>query len=99
LLPAPHDRLIGIIDRLIVTTDRVHAVDFKSNATIPDRPDAVPEGLLRQMGAYGAALETIYPGRAVDLSLLWTRGPRLMTLPRDLVMAALRRGVAGQGEA
>lgn len=99
LLPTPHHRLTGVIDRLVVTTDRVHAVDFKSNATIPDRPDTVPEGLLRQMGAYAAALEYLYPGRSVDVSLLWTRGPRLMPLPRDLVMAALRRAAAGPGAA
>jgi ATP-dependent helicase/nuclease subunit A len=99
LLPAPHDRLTGVIDRLIVTPDRVHAIDYKSNATMPDRADTVPEGLLRQMGAYGVALETLYPGREVDLSLLWTRGPRLMPLPRDLVMAALRRAVTDPGAA
>jgi len=91
VLPAPHDRLSGTIDRLVVTPNRVLAVDFKSNATIPDTPDAVPEGILRQMGAYAAALEAIYPDHAVDVALLWTRGPRMMPLPRDLVMAALRR--------
>jgi len=94
LLPTPHDRLTGVIDRLIVASDRVRAIDYKSNATIPDGPHAVPEGLLRQMGAYAAALETLYPGRDVEVALLWTRGPRLMPLPRDLVMAALRRAAA-----
>lgn len=91
LLPAPHDQLSGTIDRLVVTPDRVLAVDFKSNATIPDAPGAVPEGILRQMGAYAAALEAIYSDRIIDVALLWTRGPRMMPLPRDLVMAALHR--------
>ncbi len=99
LLPAPHDRLSGTIDRLVLTQDRVLAVDFKSNATIPESPDMVPEGILRQMGAYAAALEVIYPDRAVDVALLWTRAPRLMTLAPDLVMAALHRARGGPGAA
>ena len=82
-------RLHGIIDRLIVTPDRVLAVDFKSNATVPDRPAACPDGLLRQMGAYAHALAQIYPGRQVDTALLWTRTASLMPLPHDLVYGAL----------
>jgi ATP-dependent helicase/nuclease subunit A len=84
-------RLIGTIDRLIVDPDRVLAVDYKSNAAIPGRPEDVPEGLLRQMGAYAHALAQIWPGRRIETALLWTRGPRLMVLPTDLVMAALHR--------
>ncbi len=79
------------IDRLVVTPQRVTVIDFKSNRLVPDTPGNVPEGLLRQMGAYAALLEPLYPGRAVEVAILWTEGPRLMPLPRDLVMAALRR--------
>ncbi|PQO24385.1 double-strand break repair helicase AddA [Rhodobacteraceae bacterium WD3A24] len=82
-------RMLGVIDRLAIAPDRVLAVDFKSNAVIPDRAEAVPEGLLRQMGAYGQALAAIYPDRPVATALLWTRGPRLMELPHDLVHRAL----------
>lgn len=84
-------RLHGVIDRLIVTPDRVLAVDFKSNATVPASPQHCPEGLLRQMGAYAHALAQIYPDRAVETALLWTRTAELMPLPHDLVTAALRR--------
>lgn len=83
--------LHGIIDRLIVTPERVLAVDFKSNATVPETADTCPEGLLRQMGAYAHALQQIYPGRQVDTALLWTRTASLMPLPHDLVSAALER--------
>jgi ATP-dependent helicase/nuclease subunit A len=51
----------------------------------------VPEGLLRQMGAYAHALAQIYPGRAVETALLWTAGPRLMPLHADIVRQALAR--------
>ncbi len=84
-------RLVGTIDRLIVEPDRVLAVDYKSNTVNPDRPEDVPDGLLRQMGAYAHGLAQIWPDRRIETALLWTRGPRLMILPADLVMAALRR--------
>ena len=86
-----HARIHGTIDRLIVTPERVLAVDFKSNRVVPDRPEDTPEGLLRQMGAYAAALKQVYPDRQVDIALLWTRDARLMEVPCDLAMAAMRR--------
>jgi ATP-dependent helicase/nuclease subunit A len=87
-------RLRGAIDRLVVTPETVWAVDFKSNAEIPDAPERVPEGLLRQMGAYAAALAPLYPDREIRTALLWTRAPDLMVLPPDLVAKAFARGVA-----
>jgi ATP-dependent helicase/nuclease subunit A len=84
-------RLHGVIDRLIVSPDRVLAVDFKTNATVPQSPQHCPDGLLRQMGAYAHALAQIYPDRVVDTALLWTRTATLMPLPHDLVTAALQR--------
>ena len=84
-------RILGRVDRLVVAPDRVLAVDFKSNRAVPDRPEAVPEGILRQMGAYAAALAAIWPARAVETAIVWTRVPRLMPLPGPLVAAALAR--------
>ena len=83
--------LYGLIDRLIVTPGRVLAVDFKSNRTVPSRPEGVPEGLLRQMGAYQAMLEAIYPAKRVDVALLWTATAALMELPHSIVRDALVR--------
>jgi ATP-dependent helicase/nuclease subunit A len=83
--------LVGTIDRLIVAPDRILVVDFKTNAVVPGSPDAVPEGLLRQMGAYATALGAVYPGRPVCTAILWTRTGTLMSLPHDMVMAALAR--------
>jgi len=83
--------VLGYIDRLVVEPGRVLAVDFKSNALVPDRPGDVPEDILRQMGAYAAALAGIWPGRRIETAILWTRTARLMQLPHDLVTAALAR--------
>ncbi|MFA3920085.1 double-strand break repair helicase AddA [Ruegeria hyattellae] len=90
---APMDghRIHGIIDRLIITPDYVQAIDFKSNATVPDSPETCPEGLLRQMGAYVRALAQVYPDRRIKAAILWTRTGILMPLPHDLVTAAVSR--------
>lgn len=84
-------RIHGTIDRLVVGDDRILAIDYKSNRVIPARPEDVPEGVLRQMGAYAAALAQIYPGRRIETAILWTGGPTLMPLPHDIVRGALRR--------
>ena len=79
----------GAIDRLIVTPDRVLAIDYKSNATVPDDARGVPEGILRQMGAYAAILEQIYPHRQVETAIFWTATRQLMRLTPEMVRAAL----------
>ncbi len=84
-------RIHGVIDRLIVRADHILAVDFKTNATVPTNPAGCPEGVLRQMGAYAAALAQIYPDRRVETAILWTRKAQLMPLPNDLVSDALGR--------
>ncbi|WFE74041.1 double-strand break repair helicase AddA [Roseinatronobacter sp. S2] len=83
--------LAGIIDRLIVTEHDVQAIDYKSNAVVPPSAADVPEGLLRQMGAYANALQQIFPGRTIRTGLLWTASAQLMWLPADMVAAALDR--------
>jgi len=87
-------RIAGTIDRLRVAPDHVLAVDYKTNATLPDRVEDVPDGLLRQVGAYAAALAAIYPGRRIETALLWTRSGRLMPVPPALGRAALARAAA-----
>ncbi|PWE33465.1 double-strand break repair helicase AddA [Maritimibacter sp. 55A14] len=77
--------MLGYIDRLIVEPGRVLAVDFKTNAVVPNRPEDTPEGILRQMAAYRAALVRIYPGREVEVAILWTAAASLMHLPHDIV--------------
>ena len=87
-------RLLGRIDRLLVAPDRVLAADFKSNRIVPETPEATPEALLRQMGAYAAALAPLYPGRRIETAVVWTRVPVLVTLPPGLTAAALDRALA-----
>jgi ATP-dependent helicase/nuclease subunit A len=83
--------LAGSIDRLVITPERILVVDYKSNAVIPDRPEAIPEGILRQLGAYAHMLAQVYPDRTIETAILWTRAPSLMPVSPDIVRAALAR--------
>ena len=84
-------RIYGVIDRLIVTQDTILAIDYKSNGIVPQNPENVPEGLLRQLGAYDEMLRQIYPTRRIETALLWTRTCTLMRIDADIVRAALER--------
>lgn len=92
-------RLHGTVDRLIISDTHVLAVDYKSNTVIPDNPAAVPDGLLRQMAAYDAALRQIYPNHRIEVALLWTRAAQLMMLPQAALSDALMRASLDQREA
>jgi ATP-dependent helicase/nuclease subunit A len=79
------ERLFGTIDRLLVTPEKITAVDFKTNRIAPQDPAQTPEGLLKQMAAYSAALAQIYPDRTIETAILWTVKPILMHIPHEIV--------------
>jgi ATP-dependent helicase/nuclease subunit A len=79
------DVIAGTVDRLSVSDSHVQVVDFKTGRMVPDGPADVPRPHVRQMAAYAAALEVIFPGRTVEAALLYTSGPRLIALPGDLL--------------
>jgi ATP-dependent helicase/nuclease subunit A len=77
--------LSGQIDRIVVTSDRVLIVDYKSVRPPPETPDSVAGPYLRQLATYRAALRLIYPDRPVECALLWTAAPRLMLIATTLL--------------
>ncbi|MGI4881031.1 MAG: PD-(D/E)XK nuclease family protein, partial [Janthinobacterium lividum] len=77
--------IAGTVDRLLVGPDRVQLIDFKTGAAVPDDADGVAPYYLRQMAAYVAALQRIFPGRAVDAALLYTHRATLIELPAALL--------------
>ncbi len=81
--------IFGQVDRLAVTADAVLLLDYKTNRTPPANPAEVPRCYLRQMAAYRALLEAVWPDRPVRPALLWTEGPRLMALD-DAALAPWR---------
>jgi ATP-dependent helicase/nuclease subunit A len=75
----------GTIDRLVIAPDRIRLVDFKTARRPPGGIDEVPIAILRQMAAYAAALEAAYPGRGVEVALLYIAAPRLIALPAEVL--------------
>lgn len=84
-------QLSGTIDRLVLSADKAMVIDYKSNAVIPGTAADVPEGILRQMGAYAELAALVWPDRQVTTAVLWTRGPVLMPLDPMIVRQALTR--------
>ncbi len=75
----------GTADRLLVEETRVLVVDFKTTRRPPADAGDIPVATLRQMAAYVAALEAIYPDRAVRAAVLYTHAPVLFELGPDVL--------------
>ena len=75
----------GQVDRLCVTDSTVQIVDYKTNRPPPRDANDVPAIYLRQMAAYKAVLQEIYPLLTIRCALLWTDGPRLMDIADELL--------------
>jgi ATP-dependent helicase/nuclease subunit A len=77
----PDGRVIaGTVDRLCIGNDRVRVIDFKTGRTVPSGIADVPPAHKAQMEAYAEALKVIFPGREVEAALLYTSGPKLISL-------------------
>ncbi len=74
------DVVKGVIDRLAVNEEAVLLVDFKTGRHVPETVSEIPPAHLRQMAAYVAALEVVFPGRRIEAGLLYTSGPKLVPL-------------------
>ena len=75
----------GLVDRIAVLPDRVLVADFKTNRRPPTEIIGTPVAYLRQMASYRAVLRNVFPGRAVECSLIWTREARVSVLPDALL--------------
>ena len=70
----------GQIDRLAVLPDKVMIVDFKTNRPAAQTREQVPESYVRQLAAYRALVEKVYPGREVQTYILWTNTAVMMPI-------------------
>ncbi|WP_128892420.1 double-strand break repair helicase AddA [Erythrobacter sp. HKB08] len=75
----------GTADRLLVEEKCVTVVDFKTARRPPSTLAEVPQTTIRQMAAYAAALERIYPGREVRAAVLYTQTPQLIAIPAAML--------------
>ena len=99
-IPLPEVKRIlnGRIDRVVFDGTRVLAVDFKSDAEVPDPPELPRESYLIQLGAYRYAMAAIWPERKAATAILWTSGdtPQLMEMPDPRVDEAFARAYEAQ---
>jgi len=83
--PEGPEVISGQVDRLIVRDDGIMVVDYKTSRPAPDTPAGVSPAYLRQMAAYRAVFNGLWPGRPVRCALIWTSIPRLMELDNTLL--------------
>lgn len=76
----------GQIDRLVITSDAVHLIDYKSQHLPPQTLADVPQAYIFQMSTYRALLQKIYPNHTIAAHLLWTSNAGLMTLDNKLLV-------------
>ena len=79
--------IAGTIDRLVVSEERIRLIDFKTARRPPAGLAQVPGAILRQMAAYAAALEVTFPGRRVEVALLYTHAPQLIEISAEVLAA------------
>ena len=75
----------GTVDRLLITDDQIYVVDFKTGRKVPENAGQAPVAYLRQMAAYVAALEKIFPGRPIRAGLLYSHGPEMLEISVRLI--------------
>lgn len=73
--------IAGTADRLLIDDTRITVVDFKTTRRPPASASDIPASTMRQMAAYVAALEAIYPGRKVQAGVLYTHAGALYAIP------------------
>jgi len=73
-------RITGRIDRLVVESDRVLVVDFKSDANPPEDTTNIPVNYRAQLLRYRAALRNQFPKLPIECAILWTENSQLSHL-------------------
>ncbi|MEL7446581.1 MAG: double-strand break repair helicase AddA [Pseudomonadota bacterium] len=89
--------IAGTVDRLLVKDDLITIVDFKTTRRPPQSAEQIPTSTLKQMAAYVAAIEVIYPGRDVRAAILYTHAPQLFALTDDQI-GLHKNGLSGMQE-
>jgi ATP-dependent helicase/nuclease subunit A len=75
----------GVIDRLVVTPEKIWLADYKTDRNPPERVEDAPEKYIRQLAIYRSLLGRLYPGRPIEAVLVWTAMPRIARLPTQLL--------------
>jgi ATP-dependent helicase/nuclease subunit A len=76
----------GLVDRLAILPSQILIADYKTDRAPPAGPAAIPIAYLRQLAAYRAILQDIFPTHIVDCTLIWTETASLMHIPAELLV-------------
>jgi ATP-dependent helicase/nuclease subunit A len=79
--------ITGTVDRLVVLPTQVLLADYKTGRDAPSAVADTPVLYLRQLAAYRAVLQAVYPERAIHCALVWTSGATVVSLPPALLDA------------
>jgi ATP-dependent helicase/nuclease subunit A len=88
-LPLEKRDVVGVMDRVLISPDTIHIVDFKSNRVVPQSVADVPDGLILQLALYHLAARRIWPDRDVRASFLWTHDASVTEIPHSILCSAL----------
>ena len=87
--------IAGRIDRLVVEPGKVLIIDYKSDARVPATDRQVPPEYVSQVGLYALIAGQLFPGYAVEASILWTTLEMLMNLPSTRLREAVANFTIG----
>jgi ATP-dependent helicase/nuclease subunit A len=76
----------GLVDRLAITQTAILLADYKTDRTPPASPADIPAAYLRQLAAYSAILQQIFPNLPVECTLIWTETATPMPVPSHLLV-------------
>ncbi|MDI9409150.1 MAG: double-strand break repair helicase AddA [Candidatus Pacebacteria bacterium] len=79
----------GRIDRLVVTTEEVLLVDYKTDRQPAQNLQQVNPAYLRQMAAYRAVIAKLYPTHRIRCGFLWTETPEWLEIPNEALHSFL----------
>ncbi len=88
--------IAGTVDRLLVSEESVTIVDYKTTRRPPRSAENIPAATVKQMAAYVAALEQIYPDRMVSAAVLYTQTPQIFALSQAQIEA--QKNVLGSAQ-
>ncbi|MBO6609237.1 double-strand break repair helicase AddA [Altererythrobacter sp.] len=77
--------IAGTVDRLLITETTVTVVDFKTARRPPSSLEEIPDSIVKQIAAYVAALEVIYPEHEIRAAVLYTQTPEIFVIPHKLI--------------
>ena len=87
--------IAGRIDRLVVEPGKVLIIDYKSDARVRATDRQVPPEDVSQVGLYALIAGQLFPGYAVEASILWTTLEMLMNLSSTRLREAVANFTIG----